>query len=954
MKRIFLSFIFCLLIVFSAFAQKKSEIKDKFVEAESWFLFEEYQDALPLYEELLKIDSTNANINYRTGVCYLNIPGEKHRAITFLEKAIQNINPKYKEGNYRETRAPIDAYFYLGNAYRINNMLEKAIDTYEYFKQNMDEKVYEVSVVDHQINACKNALKLQASPVFLDFVNLGETINTRFRDFNPVVSGDANTIAYTQTSQFGQDMVFFSVKENGLWSPPYNMTFDLGAEDLKTASLSYDGKTLYLYKLDDYDGNIYLSRFEDGTWTKIEKLNDNINTKFWESHASESKDGNSLYFTSNRKDTYGGLDIYVSQRDSTGEWGPATNLGENVNTIYNEEAPFLSADGKTLYFSSYGHFNIGGYDIFYSSLFDNNEWSPPLNMGYPINTPDDDVFYVPVGEGYYAYYSLYSDSGYGMEDIFLLEIYSIEHPRKFLIRGIVSLGAVSPDLYETISIHVLDTDKKDTVTTVQPTNTGDYEFIIGAGEYDLHYKGEGFDPVLEHLSLPMSLTDSIFVVDHTLMTLNDVTAALAFMDSIFDVNAGDTIAIDLMVEPGAILMVTAYDDTTRISSEEFAMYDSVFTYNYVPEPGENALTFTLTDKYGNITSKDLLISAPIVATILPEAPDTIPAELVAPFIISDEVLEFRNRLSYYATGNLKTTIDDVDLQAAEIASPEVMITHLKDVAQGHGYSPADVDALLLLAAARSADAEDFKHTLKGHTRPPLETILDTMSLDLQDISDPSELLAFLQGLVAEGVITQEELDEAIAGLVISEDPSLNKIRAQLDSIAQGDLKEVLKELKPEKEQIYSTYELINFLSEKASILGYTEEELAILLSKLAANGNPDVDDFIVRFLNYTDGSLKETLENINLKKERIKTISDLIRYLLSVSVEKGYSSADLMNALIDMIADTDIDMEKVRELIDAEDIKRVSPFGVTAIILGVLGMFTLLFLFWRRHKRKQE
>ena len=312
MKRIFLAFTIFSLVLFSAFAQKRSDIKQNFVEAESWFLFEEYADALPFYETLLEMFPDNANVNYRIGVCYLNIPGEKHQAITYLEKAIQNINPKYKEGNYKETGAPIDAYYYLGNAYRINNMLEKAITTYEYFKANMDEKVYDVSIVDHQIEVCRNALKLQETPVYIDFVNLGGTINTRLKDYNPVISGDASTIVYTQTSQFGQDLVFYSVKENDQWSAPYNMTFDLGAEDLMTSSLSYDGKTLYLYKLDDYDGNIYTSKFVDGMWTPIEKLGDNINTKFWESHASESKDGNTLYFTSNRKGTIGGLDSYVS------------------------------------------------------------------------------------------------------------------------------------------------------------------------------------------------------------------------------------------------------------------------------------------------------------------------------------------------------------------------------------------------------------------------------------------------------------------------------------------------------------------------------------------------------------------------------------------------------------------------------------------------------------------
>jgi len=194
-------------------------------------------------------------------------------------------------------------------------------------------------------------------------------------------------------------------------------------------------------KLDNYVGNIYISHYSDGIWSPVEKLNENINDKYWESHACVTKDENTLYFTSNRKGGYEelNLDIYRSVKDSLGEWGPAVNLGPNINTEYNEETPFITEDGKTLFFSSYGHFNTGGYDILYSTLLDSGEWSKPLNMGYPINTPDDDLFYAPVGNGNFAYYSQYTNKGMGERDIFLLEIFSEEHPRKFKLSGIVSI-----------------------------------------------------------------------------------------------------------------------------------------------------------------------------------------------------------------------------------------------------------------------------------------------------------------------------------------------------------------------------------------------------------------------------------------------------------------------------------------------------------------------------------
>ena len=228
-------------------------------------------------------------------------------------------------------------------------------------------------------------------------------INGVNNEFNPVISDKEDLLVFSRSQAF-YDAILYSTKVNGQWTEPLNMNELLKVDrDLFPTSISKDGKDLYLYSSADYDGIIYTSRFENGTWSPLVKLNDNINTKYWESHATISHDNKKLYFTSNRKGTYGGLDIYVSNRDSTGDWGPAVNLGPVINTPYNEESPFLSDDDKTLFFSSRGHFNMGGYDIFYSTLLANGEWSVPLNVGYPLNSTDDDVFFKPLNQGYEGY-----------------------------------------------------------------------------------------------------------------------------------------------------------------------------------------------------------------------------------------------------------------------------------------------------------------------------------------------------------------------------------------------------------------------------------------------------------------------------------------------------------------------------------------------------------------------
>jgi len=188
--------------------------------------------------------------------------------------------------------------------------------------------------------------------------------------------------------------------------------------DMYISCLSAEGRILFLSKDDNYNSDIFISTFDGITWGKPSKLNRNINTKYWESHGYVSEDGNQLVFASDRPGGFGGLDLYVS-RKINGDWGPAVNLGPQVNTQFNEDRPFLINNGKTLFFSSQGHRNMGGYDLFRSDLQENNLWSQPENLGYPINTPDDNIFFMPTDNGRSGYISRFKESdGSGREDIY--------------------------------------------------------------------------------------------------------------------------------------------------------------------------------------------------------------------------------------------------------------------------------------------------------------------------------------------------------------------------------------------------------------------------------------------------------------------------------------------------------------------------------------------------------
>ena len=261
-------------------------------------------------------------------------------------------------------------------------------------------------------------------------------------------------------------------------------------EDCSSCSLNRDGTELFLYKTDNYDGAIYSSKFVNGAWTPIKKLNKNINTKFYESHASISSDGKKLYFTSNREGGKGNLDIYVSERDATGDWGPAVNLGAAINTPFNEDNPFITENDSVLYFSSEGHSSMGGFDNFKSQKIE-SVWKTPVNIGYPINTTDDDKFFQPVNNGKNAYYSMTTD--YKKKEIFYIGMGSTDVNQLFEIKGKFSLQDTTVTFDENYAIHLINSASGDTLDVGFPNKyTGLYSFTVAPGKFRLYYKGIGY------------------------------------------------------------------------------------------------------------------------------------------------------------------------------------------------------------------------------------------------------------------------------------------------------------------------------------------------------------------------------------------------------------------------------------------------------------------------------
>ncbi|UCG28568.1 MAG: PD40 domain-containing protein [Bacteroidales bacterium] len=573
MRKICITFLVVYLCFQLAYAQSNADLKEFFLQAESHFIYGEYELANPLYIGLLDLNSENANIQYKIGECYLNIPFEKTKAISYLEAAIKNSDYNSKPESFRETKAPLEAYFSLGKAYLINNELDKAISTYSRFKDMLAEEneMMNSDFIDQQILACNNAKKFMEEPISILKEDLGEDLKITAVNYNPAVSGDQSSLVFT--CNFGEDhLIYHSKKVDGQWTLPVDITYQIGSNnDCTSSSLNYDGTELYVYKEDEFVGNIYVSYYENGTWTRIQKLNRNINTKFYESHACISFDGNTLYFTSNREGGEGALDIYKSVRNERGDWGPAENLGPAINTPFNENTPFITMNNSLLYFSSEGHYNMGGYDVF-KAWRKGEGWTTPENIGYPVNTTDDDLFFQPVENGNAAYYSMLD--GYKEQNIFKLLIRSEEITRVIEVKGILSVEDSTVIFDERFKINLITSTGQDTIDVSFPNKlTGRYSFTITPGDYTLSFEGEGYLTKIENISLPGDFPEKELFVDVFLETDPDYLPGKTTSPPVIDLSN--------------IPLVEAIDSATLV--EDVVVRD----VDYQDQEGEEVLYFTV-------------------------------------------------------------------------------------------------------------------------------------------------------------------------------------------------------------------------------------------------------------------------------------------------------------------------------------------------------------------------
>jgi len=502
-----ISCLFLLIIPFSLFAQSEREMYREAIELMN---IKEYAKAYEIMDKLYSKKPKNEDYLFTLGIICLNYPERKQRALEIFEALAQ----KKKE--------MLEMKYYLGKAYHLNYKFKEAIPLLQDFINNFasikkptEEQNAMLEDAFLLLNYSENGKSIMENKVFCKIENIGPPINTEASEYVPVISADESVMIFTyvgpkstgglvnddlkpdkEEGYYHEDIMISYKKDDGTWTEP------VGIPELNTPghdaaiALSPDGQTLFLFKSTDEDkGDIYMSILEGDKWTEPVRLNSNINTEYWEGSCSLSADGRYLYFASERPGGYGGRDLWVSEKIGD-DWGPAVNLGPVINTKYDEDAPFIHPDGITLFFSSKGHNSIGGYDIMYS-IKKEGQWLPPRNMGIPLNTTEDDRYYVINARGDRGYFSS-NRGGYGgkgQQDIYTSTPGIVgEKPVLAVVTGTV-FGNDKPIAADIIITKIAE-NKEFKLTSNQLT--GKYYIALSPGmTYKVKVVANGFEPTEE-------------------------------------------------------------------------------------------------------------------------------------------------------------------------------------------------------------------------------------------------------------------------------------------------------------------------------------------------------------------------------------------------------------------------------------------------------------------------
>lgn len=479
--------IFLLFLAFlsqNTFSQKLNyEISNN---ASKMFELKNYQRAKELYRETYKKDLTNIKIKYRFGVC-LVYTYDRTDAIKILKDV--SLKPS----------VPKEVWYHLARAYHLSNRYEKAIKNYnKYININSPQAELLINC-KRNIEMCNNAKILIQNPLNISYENLGKRVNSKGKEYLPLITPEENFLIFSTRRQgttgriydlegyFTAD-IYAAKYKYGKWSKSRSIGAPNSYGNEQTAGISEDGKSvLYYVNNPASKNNLQLAKKSRSSFRKAVKIESkNVNQNSSEQVSSTiSNNGDYIIFSSNKSGGSGEQDLYISKKLPNGEWAEAINMGKTINTPYDENYPYLKDNGMTLYFSSTGHNSMGGYDLF-KSTFDlaEKEWSKPINLGYPLNTPDDNLNITFSENNKFAYIATNRKDSEGDLDIYRVNFKDVS-PSYTTIKGYL-LDADSNTINTPLTIEIFNKSTDELYGIYQVNETkGNFIMILPPSTYEI-------------------------------------------------------------------------------------------------------------------------------------------------------------------------------------------------------------------------------------------------------------------------------------------------------------------------------------------------------------------------------------------------------------------------------------------------------------------------------------
>jgi len=471
-------------------------------------------------DKLLKINPNSANYKYRKGYIVLTMSQDYESAIQLLKGSTGSIDKNYDMYSLNEDAVPADIFYHLGHAYHFNEEFENAKKNYAKFLEVTNKNSEIIAYAQRGITQCNVASSLMAEPMDVTIENLGDSINTIYADFSSNISLDGRSLYYTSRrpwadgasngfkdpllNHFPEDIYQAGLSENNEWLSPTRVDFCKPNFNEASVSVSIDERRVYTYNDKKGRGDIYFSDLKNGAFSPIAPVSKTgVNTESrWETHYTVSPDGKMIFFVSDKESGYGKRDIYFIE-DKNGVWTDPKNIGGTINSKWDEDAPFMGLDNNVLYFSSNDSTSMGEFDIFMTVKDENGIWSTPVNMGYPINSVGDDIFYTHTADGKQAYLTSFRKGGKGEKDIYRMNVNSTVQNIAFLNGEIIHAENKSIPEESFVELICLDCDDKNKIIIKPRIKDGVFlSKLEKCKEYQLSYfyNEETISPFTEKFS----------------------------------------------------------------------------------------------------------------------------------------------------------------------------------------------------------------------------------------------------------------------------------------------------------------------------------------------------------------------------------------------------------------------------------------------------------------------